>query len=70
VQNIPALGHYHSFPTGFGIPKQQTSCTLLATKAKNELDNIRQHHINKQEKHCGDGDHYKHSQCGSAGLAA
>ena len=70
MQNIPTLGHYHSFPTGFDIPKQQKACTLLATKAKNELDNIRQNHIDKQKKYRCDGNHYKHSQCGSAGLAA
>jgi hypothetical protein len=52
----------------FAETKRQKSASLLATKAKDKLDTIRQNPIYQQKKQRGDGCHYKHSQCSSAGF--
>jgi len=68
MKDIPTLGHYHSFPMRFAKTKRQKPASSLTTKAKDKLDTIRQNPINQQKKQCGDGCHYKHSQCSSAGF--
>ena len=68
MKDIPTLGHYHSFPMRFAKTKRQNPTAFLATKAKDELDTIRQNPINQKKKQRGDCCHYKHSQCSSAGF--